>query len=374
VDNSKKRPDDTWHSLRSHCGSCVDVSVRQLSLLVVLISVTGGGACSSPPKPTPDPYRDGPRLVCPTTPEPVTSPDGQPVSLTYNTATVTGGAPPVSVTCSPTSGSSFPVGSTAVVCNAADTRQRTDSCSFTINVLAPPKILFTRFAAFGDSITWGEDGRVPLSTSDAQRGWHPAFQVPPSQTYPGALETDLRSRYTTQSPTVTNSGARGERASTSVALTHFSQVMATRPEVVLIMEGSNDVSDRNARVATAAIANLHTMLVTARNQGVRPYLATIPPMLPSQPAWTLVPEFNARIRTLAESDGVPLVDVYGELNTAPDQYLGFDGLHPNVNGYAKIADTFFQAIQATLEVMQPATSTPATPSRGSLHSPVRRQR
>ncbi len=350
------------------------MSARQLSLLVLLVGILGCNGCS-PSKPTPvDLYPDGPKLTCPTAPDPLTSPTGLPVSVTYVTATVTGGAPPVSITCSPTSGSSFPIGSTAVVCQATDARQRTDSCAFTVAVHAPPKIQFTKFAAFGDSITWGEDGRVSTSTSGPQGRWHPTFQVPLSQTYPGVLQTDLQSRYTTQNPTVANSGVPGERASTSAALTHFSQAMTTRPDVLLIMEGSNDVSDRNAAVTAAAIANLHTMLLAAKRQGVRPYLATIPPMLSTRTAWTLVPDFNARIRSLAESDGVSLVDVYAELNTAPDQYIGFDGLHPNTNGYAKMAETFFIAIEATLEVEQPATTTLAIPPRVSPYSPVRRRR
>jgi len=33
-----------------------------------------------------------------------------------------------------------------------------------------------------------------------------------------------------------------------------------------------------------------------------------------------------------------------------NRYIGVDGLHPNEAGYAKIADLFFQAIQANLEV------------------------
>ena len=32
------------------------------------------------------------------------------------------------------------------------------------------------------------------------------------------------------------------------------------------------------------------------------------------------------------------------------RYIGVDGLHPNEQGYARIADLFFQAIQGALEV------------------------
>ena len=32
------------------------------------------------------------------------------------------------------------------------------------------------------------------------------------------------------------------------------------------------------------------------------------------------------------------------------RYIGVDGLHPNEAGYTRIAELFFQAIQANLEV------------------------
>ena len=38
------------------------------------------------------------------------------------------------------------------------------------------------------------------------------------------------------------------------------------------------------------------------------------------------------------------------LRTDVNRYIGVDGLHATEAGYTKIADTFFQAIQASLEV------------------------
>jgi lysophospholipase L1-like esterase len=56
------------------------------------------------------------------------------------------------------------------------------------------------------------------------------------------------------------------------------------------------------------------------------------------------------MRVVASRQGAVLVDVYNALLPEVTRYIGVDGLHPNEAGYAKIADVFFQAIQANLEV------------------------
>jgi lysophospholipase L1-like esterase len=330
--------------------------------LGALIVVTAG--CGSPSKPAPiDQFPNGPKITCPDAPAALTSPTGQPLPVQYGTPIVTGGAPTVTVVCAPPSGSSFPVGTTAVTCTATDARQRLDSCSFNIVVSQPPRISVTRFVAFGDSITWGEDGRATAITSEgAGSTIRPAVQFPSSQTYPGALQAQLQGRYTTQTITVANSGKPGESVGDSATLSRFSLVVANRIyETVLLMEGSNDLSDRDSRKIPPALANLRTMVRDAKSRGLKVFLATIPPMVPGSQrglAWSLVPEMNAGIRNIASSEGVPLVDVEAGFGSSFGQYIGSDGLHPNEAGYAKIADLFFGAIKSSLEV-QPALTAPA---------------
>ena len=70
-------------------------------------------------------------------PSPVlTSPDGNPISVTL-TPTVSGGVAPVSTSCSPASGSPFSVGTTSFACTAVDTAQQKASCNSTVVVAAP---------------------------------------------------------------------------------------------------------------------------------------------------------------------------------------------------------------------------------------------
>ena len=70
-------------------------------------------------------------------PSPVlTSPDGNPISVTL-TPTVSGGVAPVSTSCSPASGSQFSVGTTSFACTAVDAAQQKASCNSTVVVAAP---------------------------------------------------------------------------------------------------------------------------------------------------------------------------------------------------------------------------------------------
>ena len=65
----------------------------------------------------------------------LTSFDGKAVSVTL-TPKVTGEVTPITTTCSPTSGSVFPVGSAAFTCNAVDARQQKASCTSNVVVMS----------------------------------------------------------------------------------------------------------------------------------------------------------------------------------------------------------------------------------------------
>jgi hypothetical protein len=74
-------------------------------------------------------------------PSPVlTSPDGNPISVTLTPA-VSGGVAPISTSCSPASGSLFSVGTTSFTCAAVDAAQQRASCTSTVVVAAPDQPL-----------------------------------------------------------------------------------------------------------------------------------------------------------------------------------------------------------------------------------------
>jgi lysophospholipase L1-like esterase len=291
------------------------------------------------------------------------------VAVTFGSPLVANGTPPVTTSCSPANGSLFPVGDSAVTCTATDADRRTSSCGFFVTVTAPGVLSVTRFVGFGDSITWGEDGSNGVSSALVLGRNRPRVQVPSSQRYEGFLQAELAARYAKQSPTVGNAGNPGESLLDSLTLPRFQSVLnGGAYDVVLIMEGTNDLSQKDAALEPAMMSVLRQMIATARSRGVLPYLATIPPMNPAgyraatEYAYYLVAEVDDQIRALAQSQNVPLVDVYAALNTNVPLYIGPDGVHPTVDGYAKIADTFFASIQQTLERTSTVT-TAASPSR-----------
>ncbi len=246
----------------------------------VVVALLGGAACGGGPT---DPGGGGggsgnpPVITCPSAPPPVTSPTGQPVNVSYGAAIVSGTG--VSVTCAPPSGATFPVGTTAVVCTATDSIGRTAACSFTITVQSAPRLALTGYAAFGDSITWGEDGTdfcTSTFVADSAVGRiRPHRQLPTAQQYPAVLQGLLQARYAVQPIRVDGLGLQGEAA--AEAFDRFTRVVINPHiyQAVLLMEGANDIN----RLASPSggINGLRAMIEAAKAAGLRPFLATIPP-------------------------------------------------------------------------------------------------
>lgn len=307
------------------------------------------GACGKSAT-TPTPVTDPPKIACPA-PVNLTSPDGNPVLGTYGDPAVTGGQSPFLTTCTPVSGSrTFPVGATPITCTTTDAQKRSASCTFNITVSVPTfRIGLTKFVAFGDSITAGEDGTIPTVVP---RG--PTIIVPTP--YPQGLGLALTSRYVSQAASIVvfNAGKPGEAASEATTLTRFSSVLSGSGgyQAVLIMEGSNDLSFKDNVVTQQALANIRQMIRDAKARGVRPFLATVPPEVPGgyrAGGAPYVAAYNTQLRSLAVSEGVTLIDVNQGFGTALTGLIADDGLHPTQAGYTKMADIFFQALKATLE-------------------------
>jgi lysophospholipase L1-like esterase len=295
-------------------------------------------ACSSPIAPPPPP--DAPSLNCPTGVS-QTSSDGRPVTVAYTTPTAIGGAAPVSVSCAPASGTTFAVGATAVNCTATDSLARQGTCSFTVMVTSTVRLQHTRFVAFGDSLTEGKLSRIVSVL----------VEFPTS--YTSDLQALLRSKYTSQSPVVINEGKGGENTSDGLNI-RLPEVMAKDApvEVLLLMHGANDLNNVNGNLAIdAAVENVRQMIRTAQGLGSVVFLATLPPQASPAAGRTFIPEYNQKLRTVAASTNAHLVDLYAGFNGVP--MVGADGLHLTEAGYDKIANLFFETIQARLEVKGP---------------------
>lgn len=259
----------------------------------------------------------------------------------------------MTVACTPASGSSFPLGSTQVSCTVTDSLNRQAACSFAVSVTRLPTLQRTSFLAFGDSVTAGEV-TVPTATALDEHGF-PAFKliVVPTASYPTQLQALLRTRYITQQSAiaVANAGVSGEHA-TSGALRFPAVLSQVRPEVVLLLEGYNDLASFGASGVQPAASAVETMAREARGRGARVFIANLTPprtggrnTLPAD----LVTSLNVRLRAAAAGENAVFVDLYSALVSNVTLYIGTDGMHPTEIGYQRMAETFFTAVQGTLE-------------------------
>lgn len=316
---------------------------------LALVAALAAAACGdSPTAPTPPPPAQL-TLTCPIAQSAV-SPAGQPVAVTWQGPVATGGTPPITVACTPASGSSFPVGVTFVGCAATSAAPgQSASCSFTVTVTRAPQLAVTKFMAFGDSITHGtKSDPAPFL----------AFPVPPPvYSYPSQLQPILASRYVGQALVVSNEGWPGEFIDTGLKRLPGA-FTDNGPEVVLLLEGANDLLNSPSSATTQYIAGkLRDMVRVCRTRTTadRVLLANFPPQFIGSPpnrgaGWAFVPELNGRIASVAASEGATLVDLYTPMNADVKRYIGQDGLHPTEAGFTLMAQTFAAVIQQKFDV------------------------
>ncbi|HUR21257.1 MAG TPA: GDSL-type esterase/lipase family protein [Vicinamibacterales bacterium] len=305
----------------------------RLRQLIVILCLVALGSCSSPTAPPPPPP-DAPTLTCPASVS-LVSPDGARVPFPFPLPTPVNGKAPVTVSCTGPSGAGFPAGPTVVTCTATDALSRQASCNFTVTVTVTPKIALTKFLAFGDSITYGRCGPAPNEC--------PQYTV--------RLEQLLRERYTSQNFLMVTRGVPGERTSGGGSRLP-DEVSAYNPEVVLLMEGTNDVTN-DVKLNESEDA-LEYMINAARSRGAKAvFIATIPPIAPGGPNSSAIPKvllLNAEIRDLAARTGAHLVDVYAALNADVNRYYVGNDLHPTGEGLRVIGETFYAKIREKLDI------------------------
>jgi len=317
-----------------------------LALAAALAAVACG---ESPTEPSPPPPPPQLTLTCPTA-QTAVSPTGQPVAVTWQGPVAQGGTPPINTTCTPASGAQFPVGTTYVGCTATSAAAgQSASCSFTVTVTRAPQLAVTKFMAFGDSITWGQD---------SPSGTFLAYPLPaPSYSYPTQLQSTLSVSYPGQTFTMANEGWPGEKVATGLARIPAA-LNTNAPEVVLLLEGANDLATDPSSATTQYVASRLRDIVReckARVAADRVLLANFPPQFVGTPpirgaGQAFVPEMNGRIELVAASEGATLVDLYAPMNADVKRYIGQDGLHPTEAGFALMAQTFAAVIRQKFQV------------------------
>lgn len=303
-------------------------------LVAVALFAAGCTHGSSPTEPSDPKAPPRATAACPA-PIVTNSAAGQPVRVTFAEPQVAGGVQPLTVSCTPASGTDFPIGTTTVACTITDARQQSTSCSFSVKVIGPPRLSTSTILAFGDSLTSGSSPPDPIDS------------------YPAHLRPKLAARYVGQNVSVINDGKPGENASTTGRTRMQVALDLYKPGALLLMEGSNDILGGSAG-ANAGLAALTEMVRAARARGITVFLATLPPQRlngPRNGVARSIPGFNESIKELAAREGATLVDIF-EAMGGDGRYIGPDDLHPTPQGFEVMAQAFFNALQQKLEVPQ----------------------
>jgi lysophospholipase L1-like esterase len=332
-----------------------------------------------------------PALTCPgvTTAEAPLGATTDPV--TFAPPTLTGGTPPVTVSCLPASGSTFRLGSTSVTCQATDAIGRTAVCTASVVVTAHTIATMT-IVAFGDSITAGENGLSGMNNASppvpcpggsttsitARRQTLRGAGVPATQetpqfidgpnSYPTQLQNTLNADFPSQTITVFNEGLTGETAASGVARLSSIVLPTCRPDTLLLLEGIDDLAGSYSMSVMAQVAaDLQTDIQEASEAGVSfVFVGTLLPQGTctmttcrgsnvNNPA---IAEANSLIAAMVAGEsasGAVLVDVNAAY-TAIDSpnfttLIDTDGLHPTPAGNTVTAQTFLSAILAKVPVL-----------------------
>jgi len=203
---------------------------------------------------------------------------------------------------------------------------------------ASPAAAQIAYLAVGDSITFG------------------SFDETAEPGYPPELENLLNARGV--DATVENLGIPGETS--GEALARIDDVLAGGGDVMLLMEGTNDIGQDVSAETTRF--NLDQIAERADAAGVDTVHATI---IPRRPTATtdgnnrITGELNAEIRDLAWQTGRNLVDPFQVFLATTDVYDlyyagGADNLHPNAEGYDYLAGVFADVLTGT-DVVPPVT-------------------
>jgi lysophospholipase L1-like esterase len=188
--------------------------------------------------------------------------------------------------------------------------------------------------AFGDSIT--------AATTE----------TPEDVRWPVLLERGLRERLAPRIVRVVNAGVGGNTSREGLARMD-SDVLAHRPDVVLVQFGGNDATpemdrrvplDEYARNLAAMQARIETC-----SHG-RMALITFPPVIDHHHVWwyevfkeiggqdACVEQYREVTRQFARDRGLPLFDLDSVIRACPDAYILSDGVHLTVAGNRAFAE------------------------------------
>lgn len=194
-----------------------------------------------------------------------------------------------------------------------------------------------KIAAFGDSITRG----YPYYTDNANGYANNGGYIPGLQSQLNAADWGEG-----ESITVYNWGHPGETVFFDGRNRFPSPVLNTsgkEPDYVLIQEGTNDIP---WGIGPGAIADKLNQIVTeVINAGRIPVIGTLLPRFDGKVSATTLVSVNNNIKAIGTSRDIEVADLYaGNGNWINWSSMMPDGLHPNLTGYALMADIWFDTL------------------------------
>lgn len=199
----------------------------------------------------------------------------------------------------------------------------------------------TRFLAFGDSITAGVESQYDGMF----------FFDSPAAAYPYNLEGMLAG-HPPGGFVVTNSGVPGEAAFTARNRL-IGELQAGRPQVLLLLEGINDMTG-SGRTPSQAASSVAALVETGRLFNCTVLVATMFQTYESRrPDGTIknnahqsIQAFNNELLSrVAGQQNVHVIDLYAAFGTNWGAgYVGNDGLHPTSAGYLRMANEYHNRI------------------------------
>ena len=190
------------------------------------------------------------------------------------------------------------------------------------------------FTTIGDSNTTNGDFLQPIGLgADAYCTWGAYSDLEASVAYfSAAPDEDAANSFTHRSVTANwgfNSAAVLDPfwAGGSTCYANESPLMceyrSIKPSVAIIMLGGIDVND----LSTAEYdANMRAIVQTSIQQGIIPVLTTFV-VLPGRDVYERSLEFNMKLLDIAESEQIPLINLWTAAQTLPDYGIGPDHTH-----------------------------------------------
>lgn len=195
-----------------------------------------------------------------------------------------------------------------------------------------------RLAANADCYRFGEEGGVAaigdsITIGTSLAGW------------PAMAKDSWLSRAVCANgvPFTYNGGVHNQ--TTQQIAARLDDVLSHKPKALAFLIGTNDVYQED--FGPASIQRVRDMVSKTEAAGVRPVLATLPPIKDKAAE---VEKFNGIIKDIARQENLPVIDFHAVL-TEGDHYKGGltkDGLHPNEKGAVIMGDVAAPVLAAAL--------------------------